>query len=457
MSVNSFDGYPLSWRPNKSALSQPYYLSLAADLEQQIRSGTLLPGTQLPPQRELADYLDLNYTTITRVYDLCRKKGLIYGVIGRGTFVAPLDTEHVTITSSDISQRCIELGSIHAFSEYSSPVENATRAVLDKGYLRRLYQYDSPLGFPHQLAAGKHWLAQFGVHTDTEHCAIFSGAQNALTVALLSLFSPGDRLAVDCYTYSNVIELARMLHLTLVPISGDNDGMLPEALEAQCRKNRIRGVYLMPSCANPTGISISESRRKALSELIRTYNLLVLEDDIAAWLYPDAPAPFFSLLPEQTVYICGMTKSLCPGLRVAFMAYGETLRRRIEYGLFNINIKTSSLDADIITELILSGEAQRIIAHKQQLTQRACSLYQNIFPEQAVNPCYYQWLHVPHMPSDIEYQLQERGIRVYSARRFAVSDSFPQEHLRVSLCSAGDMRHLEKGLTILRTYLDELK
>ena len=53
MSVNSFDGYPLSWRPNKSALSQPYYLSLAADLEQQIRSGTLLPGTQLPPQEHL--------------------------------------------------------------------------------------------------------------------------------------------------------------------------------------------------------------------------------------------------------------------------------------------------------------------------------------------------------------------------------------------------------------------
>ena len=67
MPINSFDQYPLTWKPDKKDLKPPYYRSLAAHLEQQITSGLLKPGTQLPPQREIADYLDLNYTTITRV------------------------------------------------------------------------------------------------------------------------------------------------------------------------------------------------------------------------------------------------------------------------------------------------------------------------------------------------------------------------------------------------------
>ena len=76
-------------------------------------------------------------------------------------------------------------------------------------------------------------MEQLGVHTDCEHTAIFSGAQNAPTVALLSLFSPGDKIATDEYTYSNFIELAKLLHLVLIPVKGDRQGMLPEELQKQ--------------------------------------------------------------------------------------------------------------------------------------------------------------------------------------------------------------------------------
>ncbi len=75
MPVNSFDSYPLTWKPEKEKLKPPYYKSLAEDLEGKIRSGLLQAGTKLPPQREIADYLDLNYTTITRVYEICKRKG----------------------------------------------------------------------------------------------------------------------------------------------------------------------------------------------------------------------------------------------------------------------------------------------------------------------------------------------------------------------------------------------
>lgn len=60
MPFNSFENYPMSWRPRREELEKPYYLSLAGLLEREIAEGRLKAHTKLPPQRELADFLDLN-------------------------------------------------------------------------------------------------------------------------------------------------------------------------------------------------------------------------------------------------------------------------------------------------------------------------------------------------------------------------------------------------------------
>ena len=466
MPINSFDAYPLTWKPDKISLTSPYYKSLAADLEHKIRTGLLKAGTKLPPQREIADYLDLNYTTITRAYTVCRQKGLIYGTTGKGTFVSPHAAENVTISSPPGTY--IEMGAINGFSEYSELVENATRAVIEKGYLRNLYEYSYPAGHPHQLAAGSRWLEQLGVHADIEHMTIMSGAQNALTVALISLFAPGSRIAVDEYTYANFIELAKLLHLILVPIEQDECGMIPQELQKQCRTNNIKGIYLIPSCANPTAVTIPFERRCELAAAIRKNNLILIEDDIASWLSAACGAvlpSLFDLLDRQSIYICGMTKSLCPGLRIAYISFGERFKKAILHGLINVNIKTSSLDAEIITELILNGDAYKIAARKRQWTKQNCHLYAEYFPMhagkavygKAIEPRYYQWLplHGKKSGSEIENELLQRGVRVYHSRRFAAGRNASKNFLRISLCSAKSSRKLKQGLSILKDYLLE--
>lgn len=461
MPFNSFDHYPLTWKPDKGRLKPPYCQSLAADLEHKIKNGLLKAGTKLPPQREIADYLDLNYTTITRVYETCKKKGLIYGVMGKGTFVLPHASEDTILTTENLLEQCIDLGAINGFGEYSTLVEKATCSVVEKGYLRHLYEYSFPAGHPHQLAAGARWMEQMGTHATIENTAVFSGAQNALTVALVSLFSPGDKIAADTYTYPNLIEIAKLLHLVLVPVRGDSEGMLPEELQRQCAANRIKGIYLMPTFSNPTTISLSYSRRKALAQVIQKNGLVLLEDDIATWLVASGTSvtpSMFDILNGESIYICGMTKSLCPGLRIAYMAFGECYRRQILHGLSNINIKTSSFDAEVITELILNGDAYKIAAHKRSLTRKACDLFSGLFSDMYPDDGgmgYFRWIPIPSKQSahEVETELIKRGIRVYHSQRFMVTTGAGQEYLRVSLCSAGSMKRLETGLKILKEYL----
>ncbi len=55
------------------------------------------------------------------------------------------------------------------------------------------------------------------------------------------MVQPGDKIAVDSYTYPNFIELANMLNIQLIPIGGDVLGMMPDQLDFVCRKTNLQG------------------------------------------------------------------------------------------------------------------------------------------------------------------------------------------------------------------------
>lgn len=464
MPINSFDTYPMSWRPNKADLKRPVYLSLASLLEQDITNGFLAPGTKLPPQRELADFLDINFTTITRSYKICERKGLIYAITGSGTFVSPNAFGSSTISTDRIPRECIDLGFMSSFEQTNDIVAEVTRKVVQKGYLEKLLTYGDPTGIPHQKKAGLNWMEGFGIHSDTEHMAIASGSLNALTIAAIALFEPGNRIATDLYTFSNFIELAKMLHIQLVPIQGDAHGMLPDELESQCRIMDIHGIYLMPSCCNPTSIMISDARKHELADVIRKYNLILLEDDYHAFLtvgiIPDYKQPMFHLLPENTVYICATTKSICSGLRIAYMVYGDAFRKKILQAMFNINVKTSSLEAEIITELILSGKASDIVSKKKQFAQTANAIYQEFFPDYntTTHPLsFHRWLPLEknYDATQLELHLEHMGIHIFHSNRFLSGKTSSEQYLRVVHASTSSLDDLGTGLEILKRSLKE--
>ncbi len=462
MPINSFVDYPMSWKPDKQSLKRPVYLSLASLLEHDIANGLLAAGTKLPPQRELADFLDINFTTVTRAYKLCELKGLIYAVTGSGTFVSPNAARSVTISLDDTPREYIELGFVASFEQCNHMVLDTTKKVMEKRYLEQLFDYDDPTGMPHQKMAGLNWMQSFGVHAKPENMAIVSGAQNALAITLFALFEPGNRIAVDRYTYSNFIELAKMLHIQLVPIAGDHHGMMPDELENQCRLTDMQGIFLMPSCCNPTTVMISDERKQELASVIKKYNLILIEDDIHAFLtagiIEDYQRPMYQLLPERTVYICGTSKSICSGLRVAYIVYGEQFRVQILKAIFNINVKTSSLDGEIITELILSGKANEIVAAKKNLAQSANEIFLKYFPNAPLvgHPLsFFRWLPISGKTNGAQLliTLQNQGIRVFHSDRFLSGPGTQDSFLRVALASVNSLDKLEKGLYILKSNL----
>lgn len=461
MPINSFDHYPMSWKPDRNRLTRPFYRSLAQLLEHDITHGLLAPGTKLPPQRELADFLDINFTTITRAYKLCELKGLIYGVTGNGTFVSANAARSVTISKEFSSEGYIDLSFVSSFEQTNEIVAEAARTVVGKRYLEQLLNYNDPSGIAHHKQAALNWMQPFGIEANVDQVAIVSGAQNAIAISLLACFEAANRIAVDQFTYSNFIELAKLYQIKLVPVAGDEHGMLPNELDALCSQLNIQGIFLMPSCSNPGAIMMPEARKQAVAQVIEKHNLLLIEDDIHAFLsagyVEQYSKPMYQLLPQQTIYICSTAKSICSGLRVAYMVFNSTLKEKVLKAIYNVNVKTSSLDAEIITELILSGKAREIVELKRNYAIESNHIFNEVFPQlqSEEHPLsFYRCLPLPVDGRYSEHYFMDYGIRVFHSSRFLSGTHTEQSFLRVALSSTQSMDELRIGLEVLKKCLE---
>lgn len=457
MPVNSFENYPLSWKTEREELDKPFYSSIAKKLEEDILSGRLPENTKLPPQRELADYLDLNLSTITRAYKMCELKGFLYAVTGRGTFVSPGISVQDTFLPE--SGKSIELGMIRPFYECNNAVLKASQTVINSPHAAKLLEYASPLGTKRQLGAAVKWLDRMGVRAEENNVLIAAGAQNALSVVLISLFCAGDKIAVDEFTYTNFKGLANLLHIQLSVVETDSSGMSADALRNLCRLTELKGVYLMPTCSNPTGIFTTAERRTQLAAVIKSYGLLAIEDDIYSFLAPAGAKSIISLIPEQTIHICSISKSLCAGLRVAFLAFPERLRERLTAGMLNINLKAVSLNAEIIAELIESGEAEQIVRRKIILAGRRGEIYSACFKQEPPDGLlrFFYWLRLPASLTSEAFEAQafQKGVHVLGSHRFAMHGRDRSSFVRLSVVSPDTEEELKTALFIVKSILEE--
>lgn len=457
MPVNSFDDYPMSWKPDKSKLTTPIYYCLADTMERDIKNGVLTANTKLPPQRELADFLDLNLSTITKAYKLCEMRGLVHAVTGKGTFVTPY-ANVPTSTAEKVTKPRIELAIIHPFYVHNRLIRDLTIDILKKPFSEELFEYTHPLGNRGQIRTAVHWLKGFGLDADEHNTMIAAGSQNALATVLSSLFEAGDRIAVDSYTYPNFISLANLLYLQLVPIENDEEGMRGDLLESACANQNVRGIFMMPTGSNPTNTAFSAARRLEIAEIIRRRDLIAIEDDNYAALMEVRNPPVATEAPDHCIYISGLSKPLCPGLRIAYLYVPPRFAADMERGIFSQNLKISSLNIEIATELIQSGLDVKIMKEKRALSIERNQIYHACFPAaRTYMESYYQWLELPPSCSGrlCEAELAHQGVGVFGAERFSVGNQVKSNAVRIATCSARDEEQLRQGLEEIKKFINK--
>ncbi|OXS26078.1 MAG: GntR family transcriptional regulator [Acetobacterium sp. MES1] len=460
MPVNSFEDYPMSWKPVLNHQVKPLHLSLARQMEQDIKTGKLLPGTKLPPQRELADFLDINVSTVSKACKVCELKGLLSATVGSGTFVSFDALANAYLLPDDKPRNLIELGAVFPDTATFSPLIGCLKDMLNEADADKLFNYSRPNANIWLKDTAVKLMEKGGFCPAPANILFSNGGQNAISAILAGLCRHGDKIGADPHTYSGLKTTASMLGIQLIPIRHRDGEMDGDALMDSCRNENIKGIYLIPDHHNPTTHTMSIDRRRALAEIAREQNIFIIEDGAYHLLAENARPAVASFAPEQTIYIASMSKTLAPGLRMAYLSVPQAYRKQVSKALYNLNISVSPLMAVLAARVIVSGQLDQFIkSHQQNARQRNQLVNRNLsdYLCHGDETSIFRWLELPGTitGSVFEALAMEQGVRVYGAERFTVGNSIPSRAVRMSVCAPETLAELEQGLIILKNLLDD--
>ena len=442
------------WEVKKLATSKPLYLAVVEALEEDIRSGVLQPGQQMPTHRKLAEMVSVTLGTASRVYREAESRGLVTAVVGRGTFVTVNACKKSMLIDVEQSPAGCDMGVARPLSKPDLSLAVVAKKALHKSRQSALMAYADPQGLPEHRGVASDWVARFGLKVPPRDIVITAGAQHALFLICNCLFKSGDRVATDHLTYPGMKAAAQSNGVRLEGLPIDNEGMLPSELEALCNRQRIKGLYVSGRFQNPTNVTMSYERQLALQGIIRRHNLLLIENDSYGFL-SDSPDHILShLLPEQSFYISSLSKVFLAGLRIAYVAAPEHLVKNLTQGIADSMVSVSPLCAEIAAESILAGHAETIIRQKKLQIAKRVSLFRTVFAghDFAISErSMAAWLSLPPplRATDLEAEASKRNIRIFSSERFAVGSIPAPEAVRISLTGVEDTARLRRALQTL--------
>ena len=450
-----------NWIPQNLDKTAPMYRAIADAIYADVRIGVLRPGDKLPTHRDLADELGVNVSTITRAYKEAMYRGLINGTVGRGTYISADAGTDLSLASPDAASgsSLLEMGLVTGFYGLDPGMEKSIHRVSGKRNLPALLRYTPPEGLAEHRETGAAWIKRYGLGVKPDRVMVFSGIQHGLSCCLLSLFRPGDRVAVEQLTYPGIKTIAAMAGVHLVPVEMDGQGMVPEALDVVCRREKVKGVYLVPGVQNPTTASMPFSRREEMAEVIERRNLMLMEDDAFAITRQDNLEPITSLLPEQGVFFAGVSKVFWPGLRVCFSAVPPRFYAPLANAVLNTIWMTPPLNVALVSDWIQTGAVDETIARKREEAKLRNKAVKEILKGRSYlghETGFFIWLQLdpPWTGNRFEEAAAKSGIRLFGSEKFMVGGTAPPPAVRISLTGPDSLEGVYRGLSTVLQILE---
>lgn len=214
-------------------------------------------------------------------------------------------------------------------------------------------------------------LAGKGAEVSPSDILITAGSQQGIDLAARVLLDPGDSVLVEQPTYLAAIQVFRSYEASFCCVSNDEQGMRVDEAEEAIKRAQPKLIYLVPNFQNPAGTTLSLERRYKLIELSQKYGVPIVEDDPYGELrYRGDHLPPLKALDEDglVISISTFSKSLCPGLRVAWMIAPPQIYQKLVVAKQAADLHSSTLSQRAIYNYLLNN------SYEDRLSQ-LCAVY----------------------------------------------------------------------------------
>ena len=373
--------FNIDWKPDRNDSAQ-LHIQIARYMRDKIASGEWPVDFKLPSQRTLSEIFGVNRSTVIAAIEELTAEGLLKGNTGGGTRVINntwtlMTTEHShnwnpyiysgvhqanqrimqQINAVEFQPDIIRMGSCE-------PSPELIPSGMIQKTLEKLSKSMKPLGYEEAKGA-LHlrreicvYLKTLGIEAEPDSVLITSGVLQGLQLISLGLLHANSVFYLEKPSYLYSLRTFQSFGLQLSGIQLDDEGIDVKELMDRHKRRKGSMLFSIPTFQNPTGNVMSLERRKRLIDACYLEQLPIIEDDVYRELWFDEePPPPLKALDEKglVLYTGGVSKNLCPGLRIGWVVGPEKVIERLADIKMQTDYGSSSLSQNVTAELFSSG------------------------------------------------------------------------------------------------------
>ena len=276
----------------------------------------------------------------------------------------------------------------------------------------RMLQYGSTEGLLElrQVLASK-MEAEGIAGADPEDILILHGSAQGMHLAAQVFLDRNDVVMVGLPTYFGGSGAVQSRGGKCAGVVVDRDGLNTEVLDRKVKDlkaagEQVKGVYVIPSFQNPTGVTLSLDRRRHLVRLAEAHDFMIFEDDPYCELrFEGEPVPSLMSLDEhgRVIHLRSLSKTFSPGMRLGWAAGDRGAIHRMTVAKQFDDCATNTPAQFILLEFIrrglLDAQIQTNVAHYRAKRDLMLELLERHFPEEVTwnrpEGGFFVFVHLP--------------------------------------------------------------
>lgn len=310
----------------------------------------------------------------------------------------------------------------------------------------------------------------YNIGTPDDETIIVTGGQQGIELTCKVMCNEGDVVISENPSFIGALNSFRSLGAKLVGVPLKDDGMDIAALENALKSNpKTKLIYTIPSFQNPAGITSTLENRKAVYELARKYDVLIIEDNPYGDLRfagEDIPT-YKSFDTDGRVVYCGsFSKILSAGIRVGTLTANKELVSKIVVAKqvedVHTNVFFQMVCAKYMSEYDLEGHIEKIrklYMHKAGLMIAALEKYMPADvkftrPDGGI----FLWCSLPEGYSLDEFvkRCSDKNVFVVPGTAFLPDESEVTRSFRLNYSMPSD-EEIDRGIKLLADVVEEMR
>jgi 2-aminoadipate transaminase len=252
-----------------------------------------------------------------------------------------------------------------------------------RNYEGKSLQYGLTTGYRPLVNWISTYVSQLGVQALPERICCTTGSQQGIDLIAQVMIDAGDFIFVENPTYIGALAVFRNSGASIVSVDQDPSGMVLEDLHQKLKsvpKGKKKLVYIVSNFQNPSGITLSEERRKKLAEMLDEFDAFLIEDDPYGEIYfgeqhrPAAPVKSWN--QDRVFYMGTFSKLVAPTFRTGWIVASEEAIHKIELAKEAADLCSSMLDQRILYRFCSSNSFPSHLQRLRSFYQIRCEAMQ---------------------------------------------------------------------------------